>query len=216
MQQTWRQDPDKLTFITCTPLPASHATATNIRAQQHDGPSAMLGDVNLFLTWGEYERSDDVDISACAQPSTAGGEERDGSGGGEVPIGELELMIARPENQGQGHGVASLRAFMAYIRNHEVEILREFVAARVVDGRVESEAGSTRLEELRLGHLRVKIGQENARSIALFEKVGFRAVGTPDWFGEVEMRMSRDGWEDDGRIEGMGMVEGYREMKYLN
>lgn len=44
MQRSWRNDADKLTFITCKP-----STSENLSSDD-DRPDCMLGDVNLFLT----------------------------------------------------------------------------------------------------------------------------------------------------------------------
>ena len=139
----------------------------------------MLGDVNLFLS----------------SPAPEDGECLDSKGQGDA-IGEIELMIARPELQGKGYGKATLLAFLKYVAAHEEEILRECVAGG--EGKVT------------LQYLRVKIGKENGRSIGLFGSLGFEEVGEgPNYFGEVEMRM--EGWRE--RMEEQG-VEGWREGEY--
>ncbi|KAA6409379.1 MAG: hypothetical protein FRX48_06932 [Lasallia pustulata] len=112
MQQTWRRDTDKLTFITCT-LPSVVPDA--ILATTHDSFDCMLGDVNLFLT-------DHHD----ADPSGV--------------VAEIELMIARKRHQGHGYGRASLLAFLTYVIKHEREILREY--SRGNASRVEWSAGT--------------------------------------------------------------------------
>jgi L-amino acid N-acyltransferase YncA len=49
---------------------------------------------------------------------------------------------------------------------------------------------SNKKTESRLEYLRVKISSGNARSIRLFESVGFQKVSeAPNYFGEVELRM---------------------------
>ena len=102
MQRSWRQDSDKLTFISCLAPPTSDA---RIIARQQDASDRMLGDVNLFLTRLEAEDKEGV-------------------------IGEIELMIASKESQGKGCGRASLMAFMKYIASHEEEILAEYMGER--------------------------------------------------------------------------------------
>lgn len=57
---------------------------------------------------------------------------------------------------------------------------------------------SSRLN-LRSGDFFVKIGKGNERSIALFERLGFRKKGDVNYFGEIEFR--RDGHEPWGWIE---------------
>ncbi|MCJ1247442.1 hypothetical protein MMC30_004656 [Trapelia coarctata] len=52
MQQSWRQDPDKLTFIACLPLGRESEV---VRAGSGDSPDCMLGDVDLFLTASEED-----------------------------------------------------------------------------------------------------------------------------------------------------------------
>ncbi|KAE8160258.1 GNAT domain-containing protein [Aspergillus tamarii] len=103
MQESWRQDPDKLTFIVCQPSPTG--TGGSPLRNEDDSSERMIGDVNLFLR---------VD---------------DGEEGNSEPqiIGEIELMIAEKSNQRKGYGKATLLAFMRYIADHEVDIVEEFV-----------------------------------------------------------------------------------------
>lgn len=47
MQQSWRNDHDKLTFIACLPITDN---VKEVVGGGHDGPERMVGDVNLFLS----------------------------------------------------------------------------------------------------------------------------------------------------------------------
>jgi len=99
MQQSWRNDHDKLTFIACLPLSDNEK---DVVAGEHDKPERMIGDVNLFLS-----RADE-DEEGC--------------------IGELELMIASPSHRRQGYGRATILTFLHYIQTHLPSILSEFNA----------------------------------------------------------------------------------------
>ncbi|EAU34484.1 conserved hypothetical protein [Aspergillus terreus NIH2624] len=183
MQQSWRQDPDKLTFIICLPAQSSHqdtGSSTPLRPED-DSPERMVGDINLFL------RIDDGEEGASAPQI----------------IGEIELMIAEKQNQRKGFGRAALLAFLRYIVDHEAAILGEFVgrdasaseALALSKGAAGSGSGGWRFS-----CLSVKIGQTNVRSLALFESVLFRKVADePNYFGEFELRRTDLGreWVDE-------------------
>lgn len=98
-------------------------------------------------------------------------DDEDEDGGG-VVVGELEIMIASAAHQGRGLGAAVMCAFVVYIRQHLDDILSEYTAS----------TGPKKETKTRLKHLRVKIGADNARSLRLFEKVGFvRMSETPNF-----------------------------------
>lgn len=97
MQQSWRSDNDKLTFIACLPVDGA---PEEMLPGSHDGPDRMLGDVNLFLT------AHGVDPHDC--------------------VGELEIMIARPSFRRHGYGRAAIVAFLHYIATNLPGILQEY------------------------------------------------------------------------------------------
>lgn len=102
MQQSWRRDADKLTFI------------TGIPTAPHDGERSvvglagytMVGDVNLFITT-DYDETSEKDVL----------------------VGELELMVAEKSAQGKGLGRAAIVAFLQYVVAHEEAIVAEYRAA---------------------------------------------------------------------------------------
>ena len=180
MQRTWRQHSDKLTFISCRPLSRLSAT---VEARQHDSPEKMVGDVNLFLAFSDGE---------------------DGNG----VTGEVELMIARRQDQGQGFGRATIVAFLAFVSRHEHDILQEYcLAAKALHGR--------NMDATSFEHLRVRIGSENSRSIHLFESLGFRKTQQePNFFGEFELRLtSASNWRSSEWVEKFGIAR-YTESQY--
>ncbi|OJJ71283.1 hypothetical protein ASPBRDRAFT_196796 [Aspergillus brasiliensis CBS 101740] len=201
MQQSWRQDPDKLTFIVCLPSSSSSSsspsssqtgasTPTTIK-DADDAPDRMVGDINLFLRVDDGEEGD-------AEPQI---------------IGEIELMIAEKNNQRKGFGKAALNTFLRYIVDHEAEILSEFVSR--------DETAATAMKGVtgapRFACLSVKIGQANERSLALFEGAMFKKVSEePNYFGEFELRREREALGRDMidvSLERAG-VSGYVEVGY--
>lgn len=244
MQQSWRNDPDKLTFISCLPLSGSISVSSNpIQAKdadvanpasqrmqlQRDGPDRMLGDVNLFLKLQERDDEDNED------PGTRGAE---GSGeadrrGGEVSysssfvVGEIELMVAEKIRQRKGFGRACLLCFLKYIVDHEEEIVGEFmrgerdrignlgVGAIPTMTTTTAAATATATASGRFEYLVVRIGATNTRSLALFESLGFVKVkDEPNVFGELELR--RYG-VSAGVVDEMlcqYKIDGYRELEY--
>ncbi|KAF2786893.1 hypothetical protein K505DRAFT_367839 [Melanomma pulvis-pyrius CBS 109.77] len=200
MQQSWREDADKLTFICCVAPPSTPTAVTTnpdqthqpttieegksnevedaesrlIESRNHDAPDAMIGDVNLFLCVDEDSLSDDDDDNDIAPPSGP----TTASPTPQVLVGEVEIMIAVPSYQNRGLGQQILLTFLWYITTSLPQIVHEY-HARHSSGKSSSY----------LKYLRVKISAENVRSIKLFEKVGFTKVNEqPNYFGELELR----------------------------
>jgi len=157
-------------------LPSSSSSLfTCITAGVEDADDRLVGDVNLFL----YEDDEDEE------------------GGGLV--GEIELMIALPQQQNKGLGTSVVLLFMWYVLLHQEEIAGQKGAGKV------------------LRRLRVKINKGNNRSIRLFERLGFKKTSEkPNYFGEMEMVMTDLGveWVEE-RMKTGGWAE-WREVEYRN
>ena len=204
MQRGWRMDSDKLTFIAVIPpLLEDVADKASIIAGSDDEPSRMIGDVNLFFQ-EEDEETDEDDSMEDDDDNISPPTEPEDVQSLQLILGEVEVMIARSEYRGQGLGKATLLLFLAYVlRNREA-----VVAGLCKEG-----------ETATLSQLRVKINQNNHRSLGLFENIGFRKK-TPDttnYFGEYEMVVEMP-LEDfrlhiDGLLAEYGMGD-WRELPY--
>ncbi|KAF1998101.1 N-acetyltransferase 9 [Amniculicola lignicola CBS 123094] len=185
MQQSWRTDTDKLTFIIChAPTPGvtnvNFASETVLKKKgfkltpgKEDSPEKMLGDVNLFL-YADEGKEADIDWRSTDERVKGIVLEKGLMG----VIGEVEIMIARKEAQGVGLGKETLLAFLWYIISSFSTINSEFHSTNG-----NGKPGSY------LKYLRVKIGEGNAGSLRLFESVGFKKVEEkPNYFGEMELR----------------------------
>ncbi|KAI0810596.1 acetyltransferase domain-containing protein [Xylaria sp. FL0064] len=185
-QQSWRTAHDKLTFIVCQPATlTSTSTATSdedaaIFAGEDDAEARMVGDVNLFLT-------PDDDSEDEAENHYHAGNEKDGEDCEKKERsdvkGEIDIMIASPEHRRKGCGEAAVRAFLRFLARHHGAILEEY-------GIASSTASGGTVRNVRLKRLVAKINTDNAGSIGLFEKVGFRRHGEPNYFNEVTVVLS--------------------------
>jgi RimJ/RimL family protein N-acetyltransferase len=163
MQQSWRNDNDKLTFIVCLPPLNRSDRNAPIIAGQDDTPETIVGDINLFLF---EEAADDGDGGAFVPDR--------GFHGKKQLVGEVELMVARKEYQGQGIGRAAVLQFLWYVVVQREDIIAAHRGTEDFEG------------VLRL--LRVKVHHTNIRSIRLFESLLFKKKSeTPNYFGEVEL-----------------------------
>ncbi|KJY01508.1 hypothetical protein TI39_contig289g00030 [Zymoseptoria brevis] len=172
MQQSWRSDGDKLTFIICLPLPPGRVVEAGVA----DAPERMVGDINLFLT---EDDEDEYDVSVK----------------GWRVVGEIELMIAEQKQQRKGYGRAAVIAFLEYILVHWRGIADEYQSSLPAEK-------ETKEAVPQLAFLRVKVQQTNVGSLRLFEGVGFQQIAEEaNYFGEVEMRWQPD-LEDLRRLKG--------------
>jgi GNAT superfamily N-acetyltransferase len=165
----------------------------------------MIGDVNLFLTPDDEDEdnntdSDNTNTNRNKKDSTVFGEEV------RPIVGEIEIMIASPAHQGRGLGRSILLAFLWYILSSLNTITTEYGHT----------LASKRKPAYYVKYLRVKIEKDNVRSVKLFESVGFKKVTeTPNYFGELELRLVVNEEELMGQVEEMmeGVVPrriGYR------
>lgn len=156
MQEKWRDNHDKLTFIAVAaptstlPVPVTEAQKSAARSEEVE---RMFGDVNLFINRiGEDDGTESI-------------------------VGELEIMIARKDVQGQGYGKALLKALIWYIMRHHDRIMKEYQEGQG-------------LEYLpNFDYLHCRIGKDNFKSIWLFEGLDFRKINhVPNYFEELELR----------------------------
>ncbi|TGJ80292.1 hypothetical protein E0Z10_g8479 [Xylaria hypoxylon] len=163
-QQSWRTAHDKLTFIVCQPANAGPSAASSIHAGVDDAPPCMAGDVNLFLTPDEVDNNNN---------------NKNNDGGENAICGEIDIMIAAPEHRRRGRGEAAVRAFLRFLAGNLDAVMREYARGAV--------SSSARNHDMRLTKLVAKINAENAGSIRLFENLGFRQDGEPNYFNEISM-----------------------------
>ncbi|KAK6334044.1 hypothetical protein TWF696_002548 [Orbilia brochopaga] len=185
MQKAWREDADKLTFILCLPSErlqealTQGSEDTSVRPEytviegSDDTNGNLIGDVNLFLC----EDGDDLEED----------DER------KEVAGEIEVMIAKMEYQGQGLGKVAVLVFILYVLRHREQILAE------------GNSDWLTAKEKRLKHLRVKIGKDNTGSLMLFQKLGFKKIKEePNVFDEFELRLSIEPQSEvEARLERM-------------
>lgn len=143
MQQTWRIDPDKCTFIV---LDASQVDDGTTRQQNFVAQNlhAMVGDVNLFLSEDEEEGIDANDTTTFQQA-------------------EIDIMIAEKEARRKGIGFEACCIMMLYAT-----------------------------ENLSIRRFFCKINEDNASSLALFEKLGFQQCNYAECFRQVELELKSE------------------------
>ncbi|GAA6015136.1 hypothetical protein JCM11491_000478 [Sporobolomyces phaffii] len=182
MQQSWRLDEDKLTFIVHLRSPTAPSPETDptgfLRA--HNDASTMLGDVNLFLHSSVESDSDEDDEARAVAPLDEPTRRQPPRA---TTLAELEIMLPttptslyRPRT---GLALETLHAFVAYAQRHLELAPSQFIA---------------------------KIGFDNLPSLALFRKLGFVETKRVEVFREVEM-----GWPtgtDESTSQGRWSWEG--------
>ncbi|KKA27294.1 hypothetical protein TD95_003135 [Thielaviopsis punctulata] len=189
-QESWRASADKLTFILCAPLSDAGAA---VAAGTADAAPRMRGDINLFLTEAVLSDDDDEGFTAPGSGSCCAGGHAHAHCADEDRLftAEIDVMVARAADQGQGLGTAAVRALLEYVRRHEAGIVREA-------------AGGTGVGKIIAVEARIKEG--NVRSRRVFARLGFVQRGGVNYFGEIKM-VSDAGWRDVA-------VDGWREMEY--
>lgn len=224
MQKSWRQDADKLTFIICRPLngkgvvplkpDGGGATVSEEEEEgycvrggsEHDDETAMVGDINLFVSSvdDEEEEEEDGKDNGNANPEVS-------QSTPSKIIGELEIMIPHASNQRHGYGESALCTFLRYIARHESEIVSSYISSLPTRSSPEAIAAA----EAKFSYLRAKIHESNMKSIALFtKKLGFRYVGgegKANYFGEVEVRNFEEWRRDSDKRK----RERGREIRYV-
>ncbi|KAI3334390.1 acetyltransferase domain-containing protein [Ustulina deusta] len=193
-QQSWRTAHDKLTFIVCQPA----MITSSADAGEDDVEARMVGDVNLFLTPDDVDDDDDDNDEGAENNNNNNSEESE-----RHVKGEIDIMIAAPEHRRKGSGEAAVRAFLRFLAANHRAILDEYgrgagaPSAARDNGNLSAggngEIGATAAAvgtNYRLKRLVAKINADNKGSIRLFEKLGFRRDGDPNYFNEVSMVLS--------------------------
>ncbi|KAI1391470.1 GNAT domain-containing protein [Hypoxylon trugodes] len=166
-QASWRESPDKLTFILCEPL-LPQDPAPIVVAGVDDAPTKMIGDINLFLTpW-----DDDEDEQQGQEPE---------KGEKTYYTAEVDIMIADSSHRGKGIGRAAVSTFLVFVRRHLDAILAEYANAD------NTATTTTPTSTPALREVVAKINASNTGSIALFKSLGFVKKGDVNYFGEIRM-----------------------------
>ena len=173
MQQSWREDPDKCTFIVLekqavdvTLLPKDGNNNYNVSSDDfvQRTLSAMVGDVNLFLSDEEKDYVSDSDENNIDGPAKV---ERSDNASTPQRQAELDIMIANGDYRGKGLGKDAACLMMLYGASH-LNIRRFFC----------------------------KIQEDNVASLALFGKLGFEQCSYAECFREIELELKRESAHD--------------------
>jgi RimJ/RimL family protein N-acetyltransferase len=170
MQQSWRNDETKCTFIVhaieaCHYTHKKSETTTEIEPISEnnaflieDNLDAMIGDVNLFLSdvddSEESDTNENYEIRAVAAQGMGSSEQ--------LVQAEVDIMIAKRDFQGKGLGRAATCAMLLY--------------------------GATKLGICRFF---CKINEDNTDSIRLFKAIGFEQCNYAACFKQVELELRK-------------------------
>ncbi|KAG5643429.1 hypothetical protein DXG03_000937 [Asterophora parasitica] len=185
MQQKWRLDEDKLTFIVLAvgenfALPMNADAGALSPTDSAIAALPMVGDVNLFLKGTVPGLNSNLSTTISSPVSQVDAEEEEG----DEFEAEVEVMIAEPAFRRKGLALDALRLLLEYATGGPSSSF-----APNPDG---SAPTVTRPEGKGLGippsSLVARISDSNAPSIRLFESLGFRITRRVEVFQEVELR----------------------------
>ncbi|PWN92098.1 hypothetical protein FA10DRAFT_265901 [Acaromyces ingoldii] len=172
MQRSWHLDDDKLTFIVLSRdesvyVPDTEADADEV--SQFLAKCKMAGDVNLFLSPSQDEDEDEETAGAGKPSAVAKSPAMDA---------ELEVMIAEPSERRKGLAREALSLLIHYASTSPTP----------VPSVSSSPSAPSRALPLQPRNFLVKIGLDNAPSLALFKSLGMQEVKVSEIWREVEMR----------------------------
>ena len=184
MQQSWRDDPNKCTFII---LKSSLSVSQEDEGQQEDESQptiinvtdhldSMVGDVNLFLS--EIDDDDEEEYEYGQQQHQQEEEEQTNT-----PVikkkkiqAEIDIMIAEKDYQRKGLG-------------------REATCVMLLYG----------LDKLNVSRYFCKIKETNHKSIEMFKSIGFIQCAYAKCFNEIEFELRFD--DDDTNSDNNNAIE---------
>ncbi|KAG6889440.1 hypothetical protein C0995_001208 [Termitomyces sp. Mi166 len=178
MQQKWRLDDDKLTFII---LSRTTSSGEQLLLDVPQVPSPMdptiqalpmVGDVNMFFK-GLIPTDSETSLKTHAQD----GQEL------EEFEAEMEIMIAEPAFRRKGLALEALQLMLEYATGYPSSYFSDSSQPRLV-------SSPTQCNGLGVlpSSLVARISDTNAPSIRLFELLGFRITRRVEVFQEVELR----------------------------
>ncbi|KAF8066989.1 GNAT domain-containing protein [Lyophyllum atratum] len=200
MQQKWRRDEDKLTFIVLArespsgerlPLPA--ATEGLSPTDPEIAGLPMVGDVNMFLKGA---------IPGDVQgPRVEGVREGDHEGEEDEFEAEVEIMIAEPAYRRKGLAHEALQLMLSYATGAPHSSFCTDASASAPSSDLTTPVANPGLG-IPPRALTARIGAANTPSIRLFETLGFRITRRVEVFEEVEMR-----WGASAPSQHLGLLD---------